>query len=99
MAIESDVDRLEEEIRIWSPATHIVWGLWGVVISREDIIALFTEARKHVHERNGKLVYEPPKTDTEAHDAGESDSFDNMRYSLGRIELMRTELAALNMLT
>ena len=99
VAIESDVDRLEEEIRIWSPATHIVWGLWGVVISREDIIALFTEARKHVHERNGKLVYDPPKRDTEAHDAGESDSFDNMRYSLGRVELMRAELAALNMLT
>ncbi|WFD34162.1 choline kinase [Malassezia cuniculi] len=95
--INAEIERLEEEISIWSPATHIIWGLWGVVIAREDIIALIESARSHVHLRGDKLVYEPPEAaEKQVFEAGSAESFDNLRYALGRIELMRAELAALN---
>lgn len=74
-----------------------MWGLWGIVISREDIVSLIDAARSHVHLRDGKLVYDPPQeSDTRTLEAGSADSFDNMRYSLGRVELLRAELANLD---
>lgn len=97
MTIHAEVDRLEEEIRLWSPATHAVWGLWGIVISREDIVSLMDTARSHVHLRDGKLVYDPPQeSETRTLEVGSADSFDNMRYSLGRVELLREELASMD---
>merc|ERR1712130_123980 len=74
MAVDAEIDRLEEEIRLWSPATHAVWGLWGIVISREDIVSLIDAARSHVHLRDGKLVYDPPQeSDTRTLEAGSAD--------------------------
>lgn len=30
-------DKLDEQVRIWSPASHAMWAVWGVVQAREDI--------------------------------------------------------------
>ncbi|WFD32724.1 choline kinase [Malassezia sp. CBS 17886] len=91
-AIVREVARLEEEIHVWSPATHAVWGLWGIVVARERIGALLTDARACVVEKDDQLVYIPREHDTVCGEAGSAENFDNLRYALGRIELFRAEL-------
>ncbi|TFK41324.1 kinase-like domain-containing protein [Crucibulum laeve] len=38
---EGDVERrilkLDEQVRIWSPASHAMWAVWGIVQAREDV--------------------------------------------------------------
>lgn len=30
---------LDEQVRIWSPAVHAMWSIWGIVQAREDVEA------------------------------------------------------------
>jgi choline kinase len=32
---EAEVSRLEHQVRIWSPASHAMWTVWGVVQARD----------------------------------------------------------------
>jgi thiamine kinase-like enzyme len=34
---EEDIDLLEEQVRRWSPASHAMWAVWGVVQAREEV--------------------------------------------------------------
>ena len=29
--------RLEAEIKVWSPATHAMWAVWGIIQARDDL--------------------------------------------------------------
>lgn len=31
------MDDLEKHVRIWSPASHAMWAVWGVVQARETL--------------------------------------------------------------
>ena len=94
--IAAEVDRLEQEVRVWSPATNAVWGLWGVVIARDEIMALIQHVRAQVRRaRDGTLVYEPAPEVEQTYEAGSAENFDNLRFSLGRMEIFRNELRAL----
>ncbi|KAL6304167.1 kinase-like protein, partial [Sparassis latifolia] len=35
--IEADLDTLDRQVRAWSPASHAVWAIWGVVQARETV--------------------------------------------------------------
>ncbi|KLO20497.1 kinase-like protein [Schizopora paradoxa] len=35
--VENEVRRLESQVRVWSPATHAMWAVWGIVQAREDL--------------------------------------------------------------
>ena len=95
-AIAAEIDRLEEEIRIWSPATNAVWGLWGIVIARDPIMALIQRVRARVHRTDdGTLRYEPEEIVAQTYEAGSAENFDNLRFALGRMEIFRNELHAL----
>jgi choline kinase len=34
---ESKIQQLDKQVRVWSPASHAMWALWGIVQSREDL--------------------------------------------------------------
>lgn len=34
---DASLSQLERQVRIWSPASHGVWAVWGVVQAREDV--------------------------------------------------------------
>lgn len=36
---EAEMNELDEEVRLWSPAVHAMWSLWGFVQAREDVEA------------------------------------------------------------
>ncbi|KAI0757308.1 kinase-like domain-containing protein [Daedaleopsis nitida] len=36
-ALAADMERLESQVRAWSPASHGMWAVWGVVQAREYI--------------------------------------------------------------
>ncbi|GAC71396.1 choline kinase [Moesziomyces antarcticus T-34] len=90
-SIEREIDRLEREVAIWSPATHAVWGLWGIVFAKEELEAVLTKAAA---EARGEPVKETVLSETSTlsvPSAACSETFDNLRYALGRIELFRQE--------
>ena len=31
------MDMLEEQVRVWSPASHAMWAVWGIVQAREAL--------------------------------------------------------------
>jgi len=37
----SDLDQLvaalDYQVRVWSPASHAMWAIWGIVQAREDV--------------------------------------------------------------
>ena len=35
--MEAETCRLEAQIRVWSPASHAMWAVWGIVQAREDL--------------------------------------------------------------
>lgn len=37
MEIDVEMDRLEEQVRVWSPASHAMWAIWGIVQAMEDM--------------------------------------------------------------
>ncbi|KAI8995386.1 kinase-like protein [Trametes punicea] len=36
-ALEAQMDRLERDVRAWSPASHAMWAVWGIVQAREFV--------------------------------------------------------------
>ncbi|KAI0050717.1 kinase-like protein [Auriscalpium vulgare] len=32
-----ELERLEQQVRAWSPASHAMWAVWGLVQAREDV--------------------------------------------------------------
>lgn len=34
---EADCRRLEAQVRAWSPASHAMWAVWGIIQAREDL--------------------------------------------------------------
>ena len=91
--IEKETDRLDREVQIWSPATHAVWGLWGIVFAREDIEMVLNRAKAEVE---GQAVSESVLGEAPTDVVSTcSQSFDNLRYALGRIELFRQEFRRL----
>ncbi|THH09865.1 hypothetical protein EW145_g1716 [Phellinidium pouzarii] len=35
--LKTEVQRLEAQVRVWSPASHAMWAVWGLVQAREDL--------------------------------------------------------------
>ncbi|KIY69694.1 protein kinase subdomain-containing protein PKL/CAK/ChoK [Cylindrobasidium torrendii FP15055 ss-10] len=35
--IEGRLSELDEQVRIWSPASHAMWAIWGIVQARDDL--------------------------------------------------------------
>ncbi|KAJ8514930.1 hypothetical protein ONZ45_g7579 [Pleurotus djamor] len=35
--LEKEVSRLDHQVRAWSPSTHGMWALWGIVQAKEDV--------------------------------------------------------------
>uniref|UniRef100_V5EZE0 Choline kinase n=1 Tax=Kalmanozyma brasiliensis (strain GHG001) TaxID=1365824 RepID=V5EZE0_KALBG len=94
-SIEKEVDRLEREVHLWSPATHAVWGLWGIVFAREELESVLTRAKA---EAEGQPVEETVLSDVSTKlvpSAACAESFDYLRYALGRIELFQQEFQQL----
>jgi len=40
---ELQYKNLDKQVRIWSPASHALWAIWGLVQAREDVVAEVTE--------------------------------------------------------
>lgn len=91
-SVEAQVDRLEEEVFVWSPATHAVWGLWGIVIARDEIETLFNRVKSYVTTTPQGLVFDKAANDAEEATYPEDASWDNLRFGLGRLELFRQDL-------
>jgi choline kinase len=34
---ESDIQRLERQVEMWTPASHALWAIWGLVQAREAV--------------------------------------------------------------
>ncbi|KAI5124425.1 hypothetical protein M0805_008309 [Coniferiporia weirii] len=34
---KAEIQRLDSEVRVWSPASHGMWAVWGLVQAREDL--------------------------------------------------------------
>lgn len=91
--IEKETDRLDREVQLWSPATHAVWGLWGIVFAREDVEAVLKQAKAEVE---GEALSDSVLGEARADVVSTcSQSFDNLRYALGRIEMFRQEFRRL----
>lgn len=35
--LRAEASRLERQVSIWSPASHAMWAVWGLVQAREDL--------------------------------------------------------------
>ena len=79
---EEDIALLEEQVRRWSPASHAMWAVWGVVQAREEV-----ERARAGGRLDGEEDGDVP--------AGE---FDYLTYAKGRLESFRRELRALGAL-
>jgi choline kinase len=40
---ELQIKHLDEQVRFWSPSSHGMWAIWGLVQAREDVEANVTE--------------------------------------------------------
>lgn len=81
---------LEDEVRIWAPASHAQWAAWGIVQVREDLqnhIRKWTWA--YERSRNGVALEGEEEEEVPPGD------FDYLSYALGRITMFRRELKAL----
>jgi choline kinase len=79
---EEDINLLEEQVRRWSPASHAMWAVWGVVQARENV-----ERAKAGGRLDGEEDGDVP--------AGE---FEYLAYAKGRFEAFRREVRALGAL-
>ena len=79
---KEDIDLLEEQVRRWSPASHAMWAIWGVVQAREEV-----ERAKSGGNLDGEEDEEVP-----------SSEFEYLTYAKGRIEAFRREVKALGVL-
>lgn len=89
-AVERDIERIDAEVRMWSPVTHAVWALWGLVYAKPEIEAAFRTAQEEIEQGLA-----PGSKAEQEHKDLQEEPFDYLRYALGRIELWRQELAAL----
>lgn len=37
--IEDEMELLDSHVRAWSPASHAMWTIWGIVQARDDVLA------------------------------------------------------------
>jgi len=35
--IEGELEKIDRQVRAWSPASHAMWAVWGIVQAKEDI--------------------------------------------------------------
>jgi len=35
--VEDQLERLDDQVRVWSPASHAVWTVWGIVQAKDDL--------------------------------------------------------------
>ncbi len=42
-ALQAQMDQLDSQVRAWSPSSHAVWALWGLVQAREVLEGKDTE--------------------------------------------------------
>lgn len=40
---EVTIQQLDKQVRVWSPASHAMWAMWGLVQAREDLEGGITE--------------------------------------------------------
>lgn len=73
---EERISKLEEEVKIWSPASHVMWSLWGLVQAQDDI----------------KDRMERWKTEDEEKESWGDLEFDYLSFSLERIGSFRKML-------
>ncbi|KAK0558099.1 hypothetical protein OC846_000092 [Tilletia horrida] len=85
MSIEKEVDRLEREVWLWGPACHALWGLWGIVFAKEEIEELLESALDPSGARKREVQQQAEGEGVDV------DTFDYLRYALGRIELFRED--------
>ncbi len=108
-SIEREVDRLEREVNMWSPAAHAVWSLWGMVFCREEVEMVVEKSKRimrQVHRGGDKRLEQLSKDDPQlvelagqkAVEEGAEEAFDNLRYALNRVELFRYEMKAMGLL-
>lgn len=79
---EEDIDLLDEQVRRWSPASHAMWAVWGVVQAREEVER--TKAGGHL--------------DGEEDEDVPAGGFEYLIYAKGRFEAFRQEVKALGAL-
>jgi len=41
--LEGLIPMLDRQVGIWSPASHAMWAIWGIVQAREDVEGNVTE--------------------------------------------------------
>lgn len=72
------MDLLEEQVKRWMPASHALWGIWGLVQGRENVI------------RDNERIESSEKKEGEE-DGEEEDvmEFDYLQYAKGRIQIFR----------
>lgn len=91
-SIQAEIDRLDFEVALWTPAVHAVWGLWGIVIARDDIAVLIDRIKRHI-----RVTSTGPRLDRDACDTALAndpslEGFDNLRFGLSHIEQFREDL-------
>ena len=93
-SMQKEIDRLEKEVEIFSPACHASWALWGMTFAKESIEALLRASLQGDYVDPALASARDTENGAEVI-AGSAESFDNLRYTLSRVELFRAELKAL----
>jgi len=93
-ATQAEVERLEEEVYVWSPAINAMWGLWGIVMAHDDVVTLLELMEQHVHTSPSGWKFDQQAAIESGLERGDPNEFDNLRFSLDRIEVFREELDA-----
>lgn len=91
---DARVLKLEEEVQLWSPASHAMWATWALVQARDQV-----EARIAAWEKGEKLRKEGELPTIERGKSGEGEEgdaeFDYLLYAKGRVESFRRALQTL----
>ncbi|PWN32187.1 kinase-like protein [Meira miltonrushii] len=93
-SMQKEIDRLEKEVEIFSPACHAAWALWGMTFAKESIEQLLRNCLQGNYVDPALVSARDMENGSEVI-AGSAESFDNLRYTLSRVELFRAELKAL----
>jgi thiamine kinase-like enzyme len=86
-SMEREIERLEREVEVFSPACHASWALWGITFAKENIELIIGSILDEDEDGNATIEGIPDDVVL-----GSAESFDNLRYSLSRVELFREEL-------
>ncbi|KNE89811.1 hypothetical protein PSTG_16713 [Puccinia striiformis f. sp. tritici PST-78] len=81
------IKELEEDVNLWSPASHAMWALWGLVQARDDLKVQLDRWLNNLHLSSS--------TSDSCNNVDEFE-FDYFSYSAERIILFRKLLADLN---